>query len=80
MAGGKSSKWIKDNLVLLVGIPLIFGIHWGWTKLQDVPYLVDTGEKKDIPIIAAFRAIKERMMNRLNSVTTADSTAPEKSK
>lgn len=51
MSKGKLGKWVNDNIVMLVGVPLIIGIHYGWAKIQDVPYLVDPSEKRGQPII-----------------------------
>ncbi|XP_018570932.1 uncharacterized protein LOC108910714 isoform X2 [Anoplophora glabripennis] len=51
MSKRKLGKLINDNIVLIVGIPLIIGIHYGWAKLQDIPYLVDPAHKKQLPII-----------------------------
>lgn len=51
MSGGKLGKFVNDNLVWIVGIPMIIGFHYGWQKLQEVPYLVPPSQKKDLPII-----------------------------
>lgn len=52
MSKAKLAKWLNDNIVMITGIPLIIGIHYGWTKLQDIPYLVDQSQKKEMPIVA----------------------------
>lgn len=40
-------SWVKRNLVILVTVPLIIGIHYGWGYLQQNETLVPPHEKKD---------------------------------
>lgn len=47
---GKIKSFIDNNLVLIVFVPWIIGMHWGWAKIQDNPKLCDQEHKKDIPI------------------------------
>ncbi|KAJ8924091.1 hypothetical protein NQ315_006872 [Exocentrus adspersus] len=62
MAKGKLAMWINNNLVLLVCVPLIVGVHYGWSKLQEVPYLVDQSQRnKEMPIIAAFKSFTNKL-------------------
>nr|CAI5827705.1 unnamed protein product [Callosobruchus analis] len=49
MSSTKFGKWINDNIVFLLGIPLIFGIHYGWYKLQENPRLVPPEHRKGLP-------------------------------
>lgn len=49
--GKKFSQFCQRNIVMLTLVPIIFGIHWTWSQLQNVPYLVKPEEKKELPII-----------------------------
>lgn len=44
-------SFINKYLVLIVCIPMLVGLHWGWAKIQDNPQLVDQEHKKEIPVI-----------------------------
>lgn len=50
MSSKKIGKFVNDNFVLLVGIPLIVGVHWGWWKLQQNPDLVELKDRKELPL------------------------------
>lgn len=43
-------QFVSKNLVAIVMVPLIFGAHYGWYKLQDVDSLVSAEEKNKLPI------------------------------
>lgn len=47
----KVTKFCKHNVVVLTLVPLIVGIHWGWYRLQELPYLVKPEDKKELPIV-----------------------------
>ncbi|KAJ8963466.1 hypothetical protein NQ318_018949 [Aromia moschata] len=76
---GKLAKWITDNIVLLVGIPLIIGVHYGWSKLQDIPYLVEPSEKKEFPLIGAYHSYKNKFLGN-ESITASSSTSEPQEK
>lgn len=42
--------FVNRNLVAIVTIPSIVGIHYGWSALQDNPKLVAPGTRIDQPI------------------------------
>lgn len=48
---GKVTKFCQRNAVMLTVVPLIVGVHWGWYKLQQMPYLVKPEDKKELPIV-----------------------------
>ena len=46
------SKFAKRNIVLLVSVPMLISIHWGWMKLQNIEQFVPKHEKRELPILA----------------------------
>ncbi|VEN38849.1 unnamed protein product [Callosobruchus maculatus] len=61
MSGAKIGKWINDNIVFLVGIPLIIGVHYGWLKLQENPRLVPPDQRKGLPLVEIFQRGKNAL-------------------
>lgn len=47
----KTRGFINRNLVAIVMIPSIIGIHYGWKSLQNNEALVSKSEKIDLPIV-----------------------------
>ncbi|XP_018570931.1 uncharacterized protein LOC108910714 isoform X1 [Anoplophora glabripennis] len=78
MSKRKLGKLINDNIVLIVGIPLIIGIHYGWAKLQDIPYLVDPAHKKQLPIITIYESLKNKVIEKLYLGDSNTSESKEK--
>lgn len=73
------SKWAKDNIVAIVVIPLIIGVHWGWRKLQDVPYLVEPPEKRDeMPIFSALKVFKTRIIGNIEKLSKSSAEGEKK--
>lgn len=48
----KFVRFCNDNIVLIVCIPLLIGVHWTWTKVQENPLLVPPKDKKELPLFA----------------------------
>lgn len=48
---GRIREFINRNLVAIVMVPAIIGIHWGWRSLQDMEIFFKKEEKKELPII-----------------------------
>lgn len=46
-----TKSFFKRNIIAIVMIPTVIGIHYGWLKLQDNDELVAEHEKMDLPII-----------------------------
>lgn len=46
------SKFTKRNVVVLVVVPMLVTLHWGWAKLQNVEQFVPKEEKRELPIIS----------------------------
>nr|CAH7716188.1 unnamed protein product [Callosobruchus chinensis] len=44
---------MNNNIVFLVGIPLIAAVHYGWYKLQGDPRLVPVEQRKGLPFAEA---------------------------
>lgn len=51
MSKGKLQRFLNDNLILIVCVPLIVGIHWSWLRLQNNPDLPNPSGKKELPIV-----------------------------
>ena len=48
-----ASKWsifFKKNIVLIVMVPMIGAIHWGWMELQNVEGFKNSDKKRELPI------------------------------
>ncbi|KAJ8936551.1 hypothetical protein NQ314_012291 [Rhamnusium bicolor] len=80
MSRGKLGKWLHDNMVLLIGIPLIVGVHYGWWKLQQIPALVDQSQNKEIPIIGAIKALKNKTLEKYNSIRASSNVVEPQEK
>ena len=50
----KLARFAKKNVVLIVMLPIIGGIHYGWVKLQEVDKFVKKHERRELPIIEVF--------------------------
>lgn len=46
-----SRKFIHNNLVVIVMLPLIVAIHWGVNRIQYNENCVPEHERKDLPIV-----------------------------
>ena len=44
-------RFTKRNLVMIVMIPAMVSIHWGWSKLQNVEVFVPKEDRRELPII-----------------------------
>ncbi|XP_055700100.1 uncharacterized protein LOC129799866 [Phlebotomus papatasi] len=56
--------FVNKYIVTIVMIPSIIGIHYGWTKVQNVESLVKEHEKQDLPIIIAARNLYNEYFNK----------------
>ncbi|KAI9560980.1 hypothetical protein GHT06_011936 [Daphnia sinensis] len=55
----KLSRFTKRNIVMIVMVPTLVSIHWGWTKLQEVERFVPKNEKMELPIIRGIKTLTE---------------------
>lgn len=60
---GRLSEFVKRNIVLFVMIPTIVGIHWGWSKLQEIEEIA--GPRKQQHPIAKVKGISNLYFNLL---------------
>uniref|UniRef100_A0A1L8DBN5 Uncharacterized protein n=1 Tax=Nyssomyia neivai TaxID=330878 RepID=A0A1L8DBN5_9DIPT len=54
----------KKYTVTIVMIPSIIGIHYAWTKIQNVDSLVSEYEREDLPIIIGAKRIYKEYFNK----------------
>lgn len=62
--------FVNRNLVAIVMIPTIVGMHFGWSMLQDNKKLVPEGKKIDQPIYSVsnyFYRAREILNNIFNN-------------
>lgn len=43
--------FVQRNLVTIVMIPSLIGLHWAWDSLQHNRALVSDYERKDLPVV-----------------------------
>lgn len=51
----KFSRFVKKNVVMIVMLPIIGGIHWGWIRIQEVEKFVPKTEKRELPILEVIQ-------------------------
>lgn len=39
--------WVRRNIVAIIMVPSIIGIHYGWTRMQQIEELVPENERKN---------------------------------
>ncbi|KZS03312.1 Uncharacterized protein APZ42_033989 [Daphnia magna] len=55
----KLSRFTKKNIVMIVMVPTMVSIHWGWTKLQEIERFVPKNEKMELPILRGIKTLTE---------------------
>ncbi|XP_034487408.1 uncharacterized protein LOC117791701 [Drosophila innubila] len=63
MPGPQKQSFLSRNLVAVVMIPSLIGIHIGWKVLQDNRKLVTVEEKIDLPPITLAKFVWNRLTN-----------------
>lgn len=63
MPAPKKPSFISRNLVAIVMIPSLIGIHIGWKMLQDNRKLVTVEEQIDMPPITLARYVWNTLTN-----------------
>ncbi|XP_058128324.1 uncharacterized protein LOC131291259 [Anopheles ziemanni] len=53
----KLRMFISKNLVTIVMVPSLIGLHYAWDSLQRNKALVSEEERKDLPIVIATKAL-----------------------
>ncbi|KFB37931.1 AGAP000096-PA-like protein [Anopheles sinensis] len=57
----KLRMFVSKNLVTIVMVPSLIGLHYAWDSLQRNKALVSEEERKDLPIIIAAKALWKRV-------------------
>ncbi|XP_055907184.1 uncharacterized protein LOC129942338 [Eupeodes corollae] len=57
-------SFVSRNLVAIVMIPAIIGMHYGWALLQDNKALVTEEEKIDLPIITGAKYLWGKLSSK----------------
>ncbi|XP_047096875.1 uncharacterized protein LOC124710364 [Schistocerca piceifrons] len=73
----KLRSFVNRNLVAIVMIPSLIGIHWGWLRLQSVEEFVPKEERKDLPIIRMYHKLKDEAVQRWFAEETRDKPTQE---
>uniref|UniRef100_A0A182PFD6 Uncharacterized protein n=1 Tax=Anopheles epiroticus TaxID=199890 RepID=A0A182PFD6_9DIPT len=63
----KLKLFVSRNLVTIVMIPSLIGLHWAWDSLQHNRALVSDYERKDLPVVIAAKALWQRVTNKADS-------------
>ncbi|XP_049285851.1 uncharacterized protein LOC125765038 [Anopheles funestus] len=63
----KIKMFVSRNLVAIVMVPSLVGLHWAWDSLQHNRALVSDQERKDLPVVIAAKALWERITNKTDS-------------
>lgn len=48
---GRAREFMRRNIVMIVMVPVLVGLHYGWQKLQDVEMFVPKEQRRDLPIM-----------------------------
>ncbi|XP_052900958.1 uncharacterized protein LOC128307242 [Anopheles moucheti] len=60
----KVKMFVSRNLVAIVMIPSLIGLHWAWDSLQHNRALVSDQERKDLPVVIAAKAMWQSVTNK----------------
>ncbi|EDV90494.1 uncharacterized protein LOC6569823 [Drosophila grimshawi] len=69
MPAPQKSTFFSRNLVAIVMVPSLIGIHFGWKMLQENRTLVAADEQIDLPPITLAKFAWKRLTNNLNNQT-----------
>ncbi|KAG0693509.1 McKusick-Kaufman/Bardet-Biedl syndromes putative chaperonin [Chionoecetes opilio] len=59
MGMGKARKFVHRNLVMIVMVPVLLGVHYGWQKVQDTEMFVPKQQRRDLPIVEMSGVVLE---------------------
>ncbi|KAL7730200.1 hypothetical protein ACLKA6_016477 [Drosophila palustris] len=74
MPAPKKPSFLSRNLVAVVMIPSLIGIHIGWKILQDNRKLVTVEEQIDLPPITLAKYVWNRLTNGADARAVGDQT------
>lgn len=52
---GRAREFLRRNMVLVVMIPVLFGVHYGWQKVQEIEVFVPKQQRRDLPVVEVSR-------------------------
>ncbi|GAB0097766.1 uncharacterized protein DMENIID0001_134320 [Sergentomyia squamirostris] len=58
-----SPGFLRKYIVTIVMIPSIIGIHYAWTRVQNMESLVQEHEKQDLPIVIGVKKLYNNYFN-----------------
>lgn len=62
---GRAREFLRRNIVLVVMVPVLFGVHYGWQKVQDVEVFVPKQQRRDLPVIEGAKYIEEGLKTKM---------------
>lgn len=64
MGMGRAREFLRRNMVLVVMVPVLLGVHYGWQKVQDVEMFVPKQQRRDLPVIEGAKYLGEEMKTK----------------
>ncbi|KAK4316062.1 hypothetical protein Pmani_012767 [Petrolisthes manimaculis] len=65
MGVGRVREFIRRNMVMVVMLPVIVGLHYGWHKLQGVEMFVPKEDRRDLPIVQGAKIVGEKLKSKM---------------
>ncbi|KAG7171289.1 McKusick-Kaufman/Bardet-Biedl syndromes putative chaperonin-like [Homarus americanus] len=65
---GRAREFMKRNIVLIIMLPAIVGLHYGWQKIQDIELFVPKQQRKDLPVIQGAKYVEQEIKNKMSGV------------
>jgi len=62
---GRVSEFAKRNLVMVVMIPVLAGLHYGWLKVQETEAFVPKKDKMDLPVTKVASRLQEEITKKI---------------
>lgn len=62
---GRAREFVRRNLVIIVMFPGLWGLHYGWQRIQDNETFVSKKERRDLPIIQGANYLVGSMKEKL---------------
>lgn len=62
---GRIREFMKRNMVMIVMVPVMVGLHYGWQKIQDVEAFVPKNQRRDLPVLEGAKRIEDGIKNQL---------------
>lgn len=63
-AWGRFKEFVNRNILLVVMIPSIGGLHWVWQKIQEDEVFVAKHERREFPPITVMAIRIEKLYDR----------------